>query len=148
MNEDKEHFGIYVPEYKINDRPFFVTLQNGFEEPDESYTPLYLHYSDDEGEFVWRDTLQKSWPTDINVFTDTIINDFNFTKEEKNLFTNFRVNAWEHLEFLRTNFTQEMDEIKPFLKPGEDIRDTQQYKKLKFVFEEMNNLKQLYFDNK
>ncbi|QMT85267.1 hypothetical protein [Companilactobacillus pabuli] len=48
MLQNKERLGIYEPNYKENERPFFITLENQFELVDSDYSNLYLHYSDDE----------------------------------------------------------------------------------------------------
>ena len=148
MLQNKEQLGIYEPNYKKNERPFFVTLENQFELVDSDYSNLYLHYSDDEGEFVWRNTLNKNWPTDITVFTDSIVEDFNLSKEEELLFSNFRVDAWKHLNNLQKYWSQVLREEEDIFEDKKELESSEEYQTLTDIRNIKNDLRKTYFGDK
>jgi hypothetical protein len=148
MLQNKEHLGIYEPNYKENERPFFITLENQFELVDSDYSNLYLHYSDDEGEFVWRNTLNKNWPTDITVFTNSIIKDFNLSNEEKLLFSNFRVDAWKHLNNLQEYWSQILREEEDTFEDKKELKSSEEYQVLMDIRNIKNDLRETYFGDK
>lgn len=145
MLQNKERFGIYEPKYKKNERPFFITLENRFELVDSDYSNLYLHFSDDEGEFVWRNTLNKNWPTDIIVFTDSIIKDFNLSSEEKLLFSNFRVDAWKHLNNLQEYWSRVLKEEEDIFEDKKELESSEEYQALTDIRNIKNDLRKEYF---
>ena len=148
MLQNKERLGIYEPNYKENERPFFITLENRFELVDSDYSNLYLHYSDDEGEFVWRNTLNKNWPTDITTFTDSIIKDFNLSNEEKLLFSNFRVDAWKHLNSLQEYWSQILREEEDIFEDKEELESSEEYQALMDIRNIKTDLRKAYFGDK
>ncbi|AKP03066.1 hypothetical protein [Companilactobacillus pabuli] len=148
MLQNKERLGIYEPNYKENERPFFITLENQFELVDSDYSNLYLHYSDDEGEFVWRNTLNKNWPTDITTFTDSIIKDFNLSNEEKLLFSNFRVDAWKHLNSLQEYWSQILREEEDIFEDKEELESSEEYQALIDIRNIKTDLRKAYFGDK
>lgn len=128
--------------------PFFITLENQFELVDSDYSNLYLHYSDDEGEFVWRNTLNKNWPTDITTFTDSIIKDFNLSNEEKLLFSNFRVDAWKHLNSLQEYWSQILREEEDIFEDKEELESSEEYQALIDIRNIKTDLRKAYFGDK
>ena len=123
-------------------------MENQFELVDSDYSNLYLHYSDDEGEFVWRNTLNKNWPTDITTFTDSIIKDFNLSNEEKLLFSNFRVDAWKHLNSLQEYWSQILREEEDIFEDKEELESSEEYQALIDIRNIKTDLRKAYFGDK